>query len=75
VTYAAFAGMKSEFSFQTPVVIETTAEEVPPSEAPEPVPPVRAQAPKPVERRGNVIPFASTLRHLAPDAPFGREIA
>lgn len=68
--------MKSDFPFQAPVVIETTAEEVPPSRAPSPPPtPAKSENPEPAQRRADVIPFASTLRHIAPDAPIWREIA
>jgi hypothetical protein len=54
-----------------PVIIETTGEEIPASARPR-----RTENPAfsaPVERRPEVIPFASTLRHLAPEAAFWPE--
>jgi hypothetical protein len=51
-----------------PVIIETTGEEIPASARPRRSenPAVRASS----EHRPDVIPFASTLRHLAPEAAF-----
>jgi len=58
---------------EEPVVIDTTGEEVPASVRPRRT--ENPSIPAATQRRADVVPFASTLRRLAPEAPFWRELA
>lgn len=65
--------MQPVASPEEPVVIETTGEEIPASARPR-----RTENPSfsaPPAPRSDLVPFASTLRQLAPEAPFWRKIA